>query len=35
VNTSSTGVEVWWDITASPSLSDLQRARLLAALSDD
>ena len=29
VNTSSTRVEVWWDIGASPSLDDAQRARLL------
>jgi ribosome-associated protein len=29
VNTSSTRVEVWWDVAGSPSLSDAQRARLL------
>jgi ribosome-associated protein len=29
VNTSSTRVEVWWDVAASPSLSEEQRARLL------
>jgi ribosome-associated protein len=33
VNTSSTRVEVWWDIAASPSLAEEQRARLLARLS--
>ena len=32
VNTSSTRVEVWWDIAASPSLTDEQRARLLSRL---
>jgi ribosome-associated protein len=32
VNTSSTRVEVWWDIAASPTLSEDQRARLLTAL---
>lgn len=32
VNTSSTRVEVWWDVTRSPTLSDEQRARLLARL---
>ena len=32
VNTSSTRVEVWWDVAASPSLSEEQRARLLARL---
>ena len=32
VNTSSTRVEVWWNVAASPALSDEQRARLLAAL---
>jgi len=32
VNTSSTRVEVWWDVAGSPSLDDAQRARLLAAL---
>jgi ribosome-associated protein len=29
VNTSSTRVEVWWDIAGSPSLSEEQRLRLL------
>lgn len=29
VNTSSTRIELWWDIAASPSLSAPQRARLL------
>ncbi|HEY7636868.1 MAG TPA: alternative ribosome rescue aminoacyl-tRNA hydrolase ArfB [Gemmatimonadales bacterium] len=29
VNTSSTRVEVWWDVQASPSLSEEQRLRLL------
>jgi ribosome-associated protein len=29
VNTSSTRVEVWWDVAHSPTLSDEQRARLL------
>jgi ribosome-associated protein len=33
VNTSSTRVEVWWDLRASPTLSDDQRARLLERLS--
>jgi ribosome-associated protein len=33
VNTSSTRVEVWWDIAASPSLDPEQRARLLSRLS--
>ena len=32
VNTSSTRVEVWWDIAASPALSEPQRQRLLARL---
>ena len=32
VNTSSTRVEVWWDVAASPSLSQEQRARLLSRL---
>ena len=32
VNTSSTRIEVWWDIAASPSLSEDQRARLLSRL---
>jgi ribosome-associated protein len=29
VNTSSTRVEVWWDVSGSPSLTEEQRARLL------
>lgn len=29
MNTSSTRVEVWWDVRSSPSLSDAMRARLL------
>jgi ribosome-associated protein len=29
VNTSSTRIEVWWDVAASPTLTDEQRARLL------
>jgi ribosome-associated protein len=29
VNTSSTRIEVWWDVAGSPSLSDDQRAQLL------
>ena len=29
VNTSSTRIEVWWDVAGSPALSDAQRARLL------
>jgi ribosome-associated protein len=29
VNTSSTRVEVWWDIAGSPSLNEEQRSRLL------
>jgi ribosome-associated protein len=33
VNTSSTRVEVWWEVAGSPSLSDEQRARLLARMS--
>jgi ribosome-associated protein len=32
VNTSSTRVEVWWDVAGSPSLSDDQRSRLLTRL---
>jgi ribosome-associated protein len=32
VNTSSTRVEVWWDVAASPTLSEAQRQRLLARL---
>jgi ribosome-associated protein len=33
VNTSSTRVEVWWNVAVSPTLSEDQRTRLLAALS--
>jgi ribosome-associated protein len=29
VNTSSTRIEVWWDVAQSPSLSEAQRAQLL------
>jgi ribosome-associated protein len=29
VNTSSTRIEVWWDLRTSPALSEEQRARLL------
>lgn len=29
VNTSSTRIEVWWDVAGSPSLTDGQRAQLL------
>jgi ribosome-associated protein len=29
VNTSSTRIEVWWDVAASPSLTEAQRALLL------
>jgi ribosome-associated protein len=29
VNTSSTRIEVWWDVRTSPALSEEQRARLL------
>lgn len=29
VNTSSTRIELWWDVTASPALSEEQRARIL------
>ena len=32
VNTSSTRVEVWWDVAGSPALSEAQRQRLLARL---
>jgi ribosome-associated protein len=32
VNTSSTRIELWWDIGASPTLTEEQRARLLARL---
>jgi ribosome-associated protein len=32
VNTSSTRIEVWWNIGASPTLTEEQRARLLARL---
>jgi ribosome-associated protein len=33
VNTSSTRIEVWWDVRASPSLTEELRARLLERLS--
>jgi ribosome-associated protein len=33
VNTSSTRVEVWWDVAGSAALTEEQRARLLARLS--
>lgn len=29
VNTSSTRIELWWDVAASPALDESQRARLL------
>ncbi|MGH7579484.1 MAG: alternative ribosome rescue aminoacyl-tRNA hydrolase ArfB [Gemmatimonadales bacterium] len=32
VNTSSTRIEVWWDVATSPTLTDAQRSRLLARL---
>ena len=32
VNTSSTRIEVWWDVSGSLALTDLQRARLLTRL---
>jgi ribosome-associated protein len=32
VNTSSTRIEVWWDVAASPTLTDQQRERLLGRL---
>lgn len=32
VNTSSTRIEVWWDVAGSPSLSQEQRAQLLVRL---
>ena len=32
VNTSSTRIELWWDIGASPTLAEEQRTRLLARL---
>ncbi len=32
VNTSSTRIEVWWDVAGSPTLNDEQRARLLTRL---
>jgi ribosome-associated protein len=32
VNTSSTRVELWWNVASSPTLTEPQRARLLAAL---
>ena len=33
VNTSSTRIEVWWDVRSSPTLSEGQRARVLERLS--
>jgi ribosome-associated protein len=33
VNTSSTRIEVWWDVRASPSLTEEQRTRVVARLS--
>ena len=33
VNTSATRIEVWWDVRSSPTLTEEQRARLLARLS--
>lgn len=33
VNTSSTRIELWWDVATSPSLNDDQRRRLLTKLS--
>jgi ribosome-associated protein len=33
VNTSSTRIEVWWDVRSSPTLTEEQRARLLERLS--
>lgn len=33
VNTSSTRIEVWWDVASSPALTEEQRTRLLARLS--
>ena len=33
VNTSSTRIEVWWDVGSSPALTEEQRTRLLARLS--
>ena len=32
VNTSSTRIEIWWDVQSSPTLNDEQRARLLLGL---
>jgi ribosome-associated protein len=32
VNTSSTRIEVWWDVRSSPSLTEEQRARLVVRL---
>ena len=32
VNTSSTRIEIWWDVQTSPTLNDEQRARLLLGL---
>jgi len=34
VNTSSTRVELWWDAAASPSLTPVQRERVLTALAN-
>ena len=34
MNTSSTRIEVWWDVAASPTLSPEQRARLIQRLSN-
>src|SRR6478672_9598591 len=34
VNTSSTRVELWWDVAASPALSEPQRQRLLSRLAN-
>ena len=33
VNTSSTRIEVWWDVSSSPTLSEDQRARIMQRLS--
>jgi ribosome-associated protein len=34
VNTSSTRIEVWWDVRSSPTLTEEQRARLLERLAN-
>ena len=34
VNTSSTRIEVWWDVRASPTLTEEQRARLIERLAN-